>query len=62
MVQVVFGGKGFARSHLDQELLVFRLQGQREAVDNGAEDLQQLTHSIEVLSFVDKPEKRANEM
>jgi len=43
--------------HLDQELLVLRLQGQGEPVDNGAEDLEQLAHAVEVLRLVDEAQE-----
>ena len=44
--------------HLDEELLVLRLEGEREPVDDGAEDLEELADAIEVLSFVDEPGKK----
>ena len=42
--------------HLAQELFVFRLQRQGEAVDDAPEDLEQLAHAVEVFSFVNEPE------
>ena len=41
--------------HLYKELLVLRLEGEREPVDDGAEDLEELPHAIEVLRLVDEP-------
>ncbi len=43
--------------NLAQELLVFRLERQREAVDNAAQDLQQLAHPVEVFGFIDEPRR-----
>ena len=40
---------------LDKELLVLRLEGEREPVDDGAEDLEEFADAIEVLSLVDEP-------
>ena len=41
--------------HFDQELLMLGLEGQSEAVDDAAEDFQQLTDPIKVFGFVDEP-------
>lgn len=43
--------------HLDQELLVLSLEGQRKAVDDRAQDLQQLAHPVEVLCLIDEPQE-----
>ena len=34
---------------------MLRLEGEREPVDDGAEDLEELPHAIEVLRLVDEP-------
>ena len=44
--------------HPDQELLVLSLEGEGKAVDYAAQDLKQLSHSVEVLRLVDKPVNR----
>lgn len=43
--------------HPDQELLVLGLEGEGEAVYYAAQDLQQLSHTVEVLRLVNKPEQ-----
>jgi hypothetical protein len=45
--------------HLDEELLVLGLEGQRKSVDDRAEDLEELAHAVKVLSLVDESGKRA---
>ena len=47
---------------LDEELLVFGLQREREAVDDAAKDLQELANAVEVLRLVDEPAKSRSEV
>ncbi len=43
--------------HLDEELLVLVLEREREAVDDGAENLEQLRDAIVAVGFVDEAEE-----
>ena len=49
-------------TYLYKKLLVLRLEGEREPVDDGAEDLEELPHAIEVLRLVDEPASKSNEL
>ena len=42
--------------HFTEKLLVFRLQRQRKAVNDAAQNLEELAHAIKVLRLVNKPE------
>ena len=44
--------------HFAKELLVLGLQRQGEAVDNAAQDFQQLTNPVKVFSFINEPATR----
>ena len=39
---------------------MLRLEGEREPVDDGAEDLEELPNAIEVLRLVDEPASKSN--
>ena len=41
---------------------MLRLEGEREPVDDGAEDLEELPHAIEVLRLVDEPALQSNKL
>ena len=45
------------KQDLDQKLLVLHLERQGKAVDDAAEDLQQLAHSVKVLRLVDEAQE-----
>ncbi len=45
-------------TYLDQELLVLSFQRQREPVDDGPEDLQELAHPVEVFRLVDELQEK----
>lgn len=41
--------------NFDEELPVFRFQGEGKAIDDATQNLQEFSHTVELLSFVNKP-------
>lgn len=48
------------QQYFQQELLVFVLQWQRKAIDDAAEDFEQLGNAVVVFRFVNEPRHKYN--